>query len=205
MVKVHKKGEKMKITQDMIATRAGVDRSTVSKILSNNPNYHPNEHTREKVFRIAEELGYDFGAIHNPLRRKYSRFDVNVAVSFKIVFESGEIFDTGTGVLRNISTGGALLTDIKTTKETLPIKFFTIEVAVNEIEGLQDIVAECEVVRFGVEGTSILAQIGLKFRNLLPTARQRVNNFLETRKTQRIEERIQKMGKAPEGSVLDRR
>lgn len=194
----------MKITQDMIATRAGVDRSTVSKILSNNPNYHPNEKTREKVFQIAEELGYDFGAIHNPLRRKYSRFDVNVTATFKIVFENGEVFDTGSGILRNISTGGALLTEIQTVKGTLPIKFFTIEVAIQEIEDLHDIVAECEVVRFGVEGESILAQMGLKFANLLPTARQRVNAFLDKRKLQREQERSEQMGKAPAGSVLDR-
>lgn len=191
----------MRVTQEMIANKAGVDRSTVSKILSNNPNYHPNEKTRERVFQIAEDLGYDFGAIHNPLRRKYSRFEANAKINFRLVFEDGEVFDEGHGVLRNISSGGALLTDIVTTRQVFPLKFFTIELKIEEIAELKDIVAECEVVRFGIEGDRILAQIGLKFSNLMPTSRQKINQFLEQRRSERGEEQQQQQQAQQSSSV----
>ncbi len=47
----------MAITMEQIAKRAGLSRPTVSQILSNKGNLY-NEKTREKVIKIAKELGY---------------------------------------------------------------------------------------------------------------------------------------------------
>ncbi|MEC0268263.1 LacI family DNA-binding transcriptional regulator, partial [Paenibacillus anseongense] len=46
----------MNITSKQIAELCGVTRGTVDRALNNRPGIHPD--TRDKIMRVAEELGY---------------------------------------------------------------------------------------------------------------------------------------------------
>lgn len=60
-----------KVTMSHIAAKAGVSQSTVSLVLNNSYSIKLAEATRERVLRIAQEMGYTHKAVeHSPPREK---------------------------------------------------------------------------------------------------------------------------------------
>jgi len=172
----------MRVTQEDIAKRVGLSRTTVTKILNRDPSYITNEETRRKVFKAAEELGYDFNQIRRPFRRRYGRVDVNAEGNIVVVFKNGEMFDKGTATIKNIGAGGALLTDINLPKRVLPLRPFSIILRIKELKELEDLVGECEVVRFAeLEGEDV--QIGVRFISISDRDRKRIKEFVDKHST----------------------
>ena len=155
----------MKVNQKAIADLLGLDRTTVTKILNRDPKYSASEATREKVFRAAEILGYDFTSIRRPFKREHGRTEVDTPVEVTVTLEDGTVFDTGTATVGNLSVGGVLLTDIRLTRQVLPLRNFTILTKFREIPELAGLVGECEVVRFAGSSLSGEPELGVRFVN----------------------------------------
>lgn len=172
----------MGVTQKDIADKVGLSRTTVTKILNRDPSYITSEKTREKVFKAAEELGYSFKQIRRPFRRKYGRVDIHADGTVVIVFQDGEVFDKGKAVIKNIGAGGALITGLSLPKGVLPLRKFSIILRVKEIRDLEDLVGECEIVRFteSEEGGSGI-QIGVRFLSISERDRKRIREFVQAR------------------------
>jgi len=166
-------------TQKDIAERLGLDRTTVAKILNRDPRYSASEETREKVFRMAEKLGYDFTTIRRPFKREYGRSDMDTAVEISILLDDDETFDSGKALVRNLSVGGALLTGISLARNVLPLQNFTIRVRFADHPDLADMVGECEVVRLAGSSQSGEPELGVRFINLTHRDRRRIREFVE--------------------------
>ena len=104
----------MGVSQKDIAEYLGLDRTTVTKILNRDPRYSASEETKERVFRAAEELGYDFTTIRRPFKREYGRVAIDLPCEIEILLENGAAFDRGRASVRNMGIGGALLTRLRT-------------------------------------------------------------------------------------------
>ncbi|MBN1809210.1 MAG: PilZ domain-containing protein [Planctomycetes bacterium] len=166
-----------KVSQKEIASRLKLDRTTVTKILNRDPNYSASPGTRERVFKAAEELGYDFASIRRPFRREYGRKVINAEAGMKIALEDGTVFDEGTCLLRNVSVGGALLARLSLTKMVLPLVNFTIMLSMPWQEGEEELVGECEVVRLAEATDTGEPELGVRFVNLTFTDKQRLRKF----------------------------
>ena len=166
-------------TQKEVADRVGLSRTTVSKILSRAPRYYASESTRRKVFAAAEELDYDFTSIRRPYRRSHARAEVAAPCELSLTRASGEVFDNGTALLVNLSAGGALLSRVRTGRMVLPLEGFRIHVRLSGIEGLSDLVGECEIVRMSQKPDG--PEIGVRFLGTTPEDRRRIAGFVRSR------------------------
>jgi transcriptional regulator with XRE-family HTH domain len=182
----------MGVSQKDIAEYLGLDRTTVTKILNRDPKYSASEATKEKVFRAAEKLGYDFTTIRRPFKREYGRTDIDAACEVTITLESGEVFDNGTATVRNIGVGGALLTKLRFTRMVLPLQNFTMMVKFLEIDGLDDLIGECELVRMGDNSEADEPELGVRFINTNHRDRWRIKEFVEMKLVQIQAQRAKK-------------
>lgn len=171
----------MKVNQQAIADFLGLDRTTVTKILNRDPKYSASEATKERVFRAAEILGYDFTTIRRPFKREYGRIELNMPAEMTITLEDGTIFDAGTAVVKNLSVGGALLKEIKLPKQVLPLQNFTMLIKIVDIPKLADLVGECEVMRLAGSSDTGEPELGVRFMNATHRDRRRIQDFVDKR------------------------
>ncbi|MHC5054157.1 MAG: PilZ domain-containing protein [Planctomycetota bacterium] len=192
----------MKVNQQAIADFLGLDRTTVTKILNRDPKYSASEATKERVFRAAEILGYDFTTIRRPFKREYGRTELNSPAEMTITLEDGTVFDSGTAVVRNLSVGGALLKDINLPKQVLPLQNFTMLIKIKDIPKLAGLVGECEVVRLAGSSDTGEPELGVRFMNATHRDRRRIQDFVDKRIRVRQTERggVGSSGEAAEGS-----
>ena len=80
----------------------------------------------EKVFAVAVELGFDFGQINFVERREHPRRKVSIRTRISVYRKNGKLHDRGQATIRDISIGGAKLTDVKLPKRSFPAEPFTI-------------------------------------------------------------------------------
>lgn len=172
----------MAVSQKDIADLVGLDRTTVTRILNRDPKYSASPETRERVFRAAEILGYDFSIIRRPFKREYGRTDVDAPCGLTVKLGGDRLFDEGTAVVRNISVGGALLVGIRLPKGVLPLERFTILLRLDEVPDLQGLVGECEVVRLAGAAESGGPELGVRFINASYQDRRRIQEFVERRR-----------------------
>jgi transcriptional regulator with XRE-family HTH domain len=192
----------MKVNQQAIADFLGLDRTTVTKILNRDPKYSASEATKERVFRAAEILGYDFTTIRRPFKREYGRTELNSPAEMTITLEDGTVFDSGTGVVKNLSVGGALLKEIKLPKQVLPLQNFTMLIKIKDIPKLAGLVGECEVVRLAGSSDTGDPELGVRFMNATHRDRRRIQDFVDKRIRVRQAERggVGSSDEAAEGS-----
>ena len=171
----------MKVNQQAIADLVGLDRTTVTKILNRDPKYSASEQTRDRVFRAAETLGYDFGTIRRPFKREHGRSEVNAAAEVTVTLEDGTVFDSGVAVVRNLSVGGALLSDIRLTRQVLPLRNFSILVKFRDIPELAGLIGECEMMRMAGSTDTGEPELGVHFINATHRDRRRIQEFVERR------------------------
>ena len=176
------------VSQEDIAEALGIDRTTVSKILNRDPNYGASKETRDRVFALAEKLGYDFIAVRRPYRREYRRAELNAPAKFTILTENGETFDKGECVVNNLSVGGALLSNLKCKKMALPLANFTVRLRLAGAAGLSRLEGECELARFAREAEMGEPELGVRFVNLSDKARCRIEEFVASRFPMRRED-----------------
>lgn len=114
------------VTQVEIARTLGVDISTVNKILNRTPGYKFRKETIKKVHSMAKSLGFNLSALKHKHHRMHSRAQTEYPSEFLIYGENGEVKERGEAVIRNLSAGGALVSDIRLPSATLPITPFVV-------------------------------------------------------------------------------
>ena len=169
----------MKVDQQAIADLLGLDRTTVTKILNRDPKYSASEATKERVFRAAEILGYDFTTIRRPFKREYGRTELSCQAEMTITLEDGTVFDSGTAVVKNLSVGGALLKEISLPKQVLPLQNFTMLIKIGDIPKLADLVGECEIMRLAGSSDTGEPELGVRFMNATHRDRRRIQEFVD--------------------------
>ena len=185
----------MSVSQQAIADALHLSRTTVTKILNRDPRYSASEATRELVFRTAERLGYDFTTIRRPFKREYGRTDVSAPCRLEVVLNSGEIFDRGEAIARNVGVGGALLVDIHLSKNVVPLSGFIIRIYFNQLPALANLVAECQLVRIADSTEAGKPEVGVRFINASVSDRKLLKEFVD----QQAELRLAARQKAVEG------
>src|SRR6185295_20277173 len=73
-------GRDRMVTQVEIARRVGLDVSSVNKILNKRAGPVFRKETIRKVFRVAKDLGYDFGRLKYAHRRRFPRKELSLGV-----------------------------------------------------------------------------------------------------------------------------
>lgn len=162
-------------TQADVARRAGVDRSTVSKILSGYPSDVFDPKTRAKVEAIAEKLGY-----HLPTRRRIRDPRVPAGLPAQLVVRrcaDGAHWASGTGWLVNLSRTGALVTDLVLDPPHLPLTPFEIEVLFRLSPGDPPITLKSRALRLAAENPPKLG-LGIRFDTPPRVAQQAVEEWV---------------------------
>ena len=137
----------MSVSQQDIADRLGIDRTAVTKILNRTPGHSASKKTIEVVFKTAREMGYDFSRLRHTHGRRFERKPVQWQADLHIKLDDGSIWASGFGIVRNVSSYGAMVTDLDFKEGVLPIKPFMVVMTIKDGE-LKGVTAECEVIRF---------------------------------------------------------
>jgi len=114
------------VTQVKIARRVGIDISSVNKILNRRSGPVFRKETVQKVFRIAREMGYDFGRLKFRHRRRHPRRGISVGAEISIYLRDGSLYDQGMATIRDISRCGARVTDVALPLGSLPVEPFSV-------------------------------------------------------------------------------
>lgn len=170
----------MPVSQQAIADKLGLSRTTVTKILNRDPKYSASEATRDLVFKTAEKMGYDFTTIRRPFKREYGRTEVNAKCHIEIVTDDEQVFDKGEATARNIGVGGALLTALLLPRNCLPLSKFIIRCRFVDLPKLADMVGECQVVRLTDSLEAGQPEIGVKFVNATVDDRKILMDFVDS-------------------------
>lgn len=169
------RGGSMAVTQEMIAEKVGLDRSTVSKILNGRASDFVSRKTIERVLSAARDLGYDFTRLRHTHSRQFERANLRLKTEFDIILSSGEVYDSGTGIIRQISEGSALLWDMTSSRMTLPMQPFTVSLIVTEGR-LKGVSVLGEVARLDMRDDMSLA---IKFIEVSPVSARKLGEFME--------------------------
>ena len=109
------------ITHEVIAAHLNLARTTVTRILNSDPTYRASQRTRQMVFSLAQQLGYDFSHLRRIHRRRDERKPMNLEASVRLILDDDRVFDEGVCTIRNISLAGALIGNLRLTKGILPL------------------------------------------------------------------------------------
>jgi transcriptional regulator with XRE-family HTH domain len=163
------------VTQIEIARRVGLDVSSVNKILNRRAGPIFRKETIRKVFKVARELGYDFGKLKHAHRRRDARKDVAIPIELSIYLAEGRLFDQGRAEMRNVSLSGALLSAIVLTKQAIPVVPHTIGIRL--LEGpLRDVEVLGRPIRLNQDGDVL--RLAIEF---LATERAKASRLLSRR------------------------
>lgn len=134
------------VTQLDIARRLGLDVSSVNKILNRKPGPVFRRETIRKVYKVARDLGYDFGKLKFTHRRRSERREVAIGTELVIRTRDGSVHDQGVATIRDISLCGARVTDLAVPQGTIPAEPFTVLLRPLQ-RPLQEVELEGHVVR----------------------------------------------------------
>lgn len=108
------------ITQAEVAQHAGVDLSTVNRILNRRTVHTFRQETVRRVLNSAKQLGFTFSRLRHFHRRRAERMPVTVACRLVVFRNDRSMFDEGKCVLRDLSPFGALIGDVVLGREAIP-------------------------------------------------------------------------------------
>ncbi len=148
--------------------------ATVSFILNQRPGLRFRPETIRKVWATAKRLGYDLSRLNPKQRRRDPRRPVDLPVRVTIRLKDGTVYDQGTARLYDFSASGVLAGDFTVAKASLPLKPFTLDLAV-ESSRLAGITMRCRPVRFAINGTLAL---GLQCERMPARARARLHGLV---------------------------
>jgi transcriptional regulator with XRE-family HTH domain len=136
------------VTQAQIARRAGLDVSSVNKILNRRSGPVFRKDTIRKVFKLAKDLGYDLGKLKFQHRRLHPRKSADLRLELSIYLEDGTLLDRGQAVMRDVSLAGALLSGILLTRSRgIPLEPHSIGIRLQD-GPLKDLEIRSRPVRF---------------------------------------------------------
>jgi len=164
------------VTQLDVARGAGVDVSTVNRILHRKSGPRFREQTVSKVLRTAQKLRYPMAALKHPHRRSGGRQEVALHCELTIYDEGGIVFDRGRAVVSDLSPGGARIENLRLPKHALPLRRSVIGI---RLLGL-DFEIQGEIVRFH-PGKDF--SLGLALYPLARPAQALLLRFVEGRKS----------------------
>src|SRR5687767_8426651 len=150
------------ITQGEIARRLGLDVSSVNKILNKRAGPVFRKDTIKKVFKVARELGYDFGRLKYTHRRQFERREVAIGAEVIIVTKDGTVYDQGIATIRDISLGGARVSELATPMGSLPTEPFTLTIKPMQ-KPYDDLELSGHIVRLHMNGAT---HFGVEFSKL---------------------------------------
>ncbi len=139
------------ITQVEIARRVGLDVSSVNKILNQRKGPVFKKETVRKVFKIAKDLGYDFGRLKYQHRRRHPRKEVSLGAEIAIYHQDGKVYDQGMATIRDISLCGARISDVTLPLGTLPVASFSVGLRPMQKPG-EGVEIPGHIVRFHCKG-----------------------------------------------------
>lgn len=162
------------VTQLEIAKRVGLDVSSVNKILNRRQGPVFRKDTIKKVFKVARELGYDFSKLKFTHRRRHPRSEVAFGAEVQVYTKDGALHDQGVATIRDLSVGGARVTDLALPQGTLPTDPFTITIKPmqKQLEGVE---MTGKVVRMRVNGT---ASYGIEFTKVDPNIQKKLKKVV---------------------------
>ena len=165
----------MAVSQQDIADKIGVDRTTVNKVLNRYPHHKIPAKTIDLILEAADEIGYNIERLRkSPDRREHTRKAVDLRADLTFYLEDRSIYDRGTGQVRDLSLAGALLSEIETSKQNLPIARFTCMLTIKE-KTLEGLVLEGVFRRYEMSGA---IEFGLKWDRVGKKAWKRLKEFL---------------------------
>lgn len=168
-------GDIMSTTQEIIARKVGLDRSTVSKILNGKASDFVSQKTVGKVLKAARELGYDFGRLRHTHSRQFERAHLNLKAKFKVILGTGEVYDSGSCVITNLSVGNALIEEMVSKRWSLPMKPFSVSLTITEGR-LKGISMLGRVTRMDIRDQVRLA---MEFVEVDPASARKLRKFME--------------------------
>ena len=124
------------VTQVEIARHVGLDVSSVNKILNRRPGPVFRKKTIGRVFKVARQLGFNFGRLKFRHRRRNERRNLALETGVSIYRNDGSLHSQGRGVIRDFSLRGARVTDIDLPGTGLPVEPFF--VALRPVKELGD-------------------------------------------------------------------
>ena len=161
------------ITQGEIARRLGLDVSSVNKILNRRPGPVFRKETIKKVFKVARDLGYDFGRLKYTHRRRHERREVAVGAEIVLHTKDGALYDQGVATIRDISLGGARLTDLATPLGSMPTEPFTVTLRPMQ-KPLDETEITGHIVRLHMNG---FVTYGIEFSKLDPSSARKLKRL----------------------------
>jgi c-di-GMP-binding flagellar brake protein YcgR len=150
------------VTQVEIAHKVGLDVSSVNKILNRRSGPVFRKETIKMVFKIAKDMGYDFGRLKYAHRRRFPRKDISLGCELYVYHKDGSVYDQGVATLRDISLGGARISDVTLPTGALPVTPFTVGIRPME-KPVDDIELQGQIVRLTANGSTIF---GVQFAKL---------------------------------------
>ena len=150
------------VTQVEIARRVGLDVSSVNKILNKRQGPVFRKETIRKVFKIAKDLGYDFGRLKYAHRRRFPRKELSLGVELYVYHKDGSLYDQGVATVRDISLGGARICDVALPTGAIPVSPFTVGIRPMQ-KPVDDIEIQGHIVRLNVNGAT---SFGVQFAKL---------------------------------------
>lgn len=141
------------VTQVEIARRVGLDVSSVNKILNKRQGPVFRKETIRKVFKYAKDLGYDFGRLKYAHRRRFPRKELSLGVELYVYHRDGSLYDQGVATVRDISLGGAKISDVALPTGSLPVTPFSVGLRPME-KPADDIEIQGHIVRLNGNGST---------------------------------------------------
>jgi len=117
----------------------------------------------KRVFKAAEDSAEFFDHLRAHYRET-RRTNVDITCDVRFVLDDGTLFDSGSGVLRNISPSGALIASLKLEKGAIPVQAFKVILVLRGGE-YNGIGIEAVPVRL----VSEVAGLGVKFEEIFVT------------------------------------
>ncbi len=165
----------MSVTQEMIAEKVGLDRSTVSKILNGKASDFVSRQTIARVLDAARDLGYDLTRLRHTHSRQFERTDLNLKAEFDILTGAGEVYDSGKALVANVSEGSALLREVAGSKGALPLEPFSVSLIITEGR-LKGVSVLGKVTRLEMRDE---LRIALEFMEVSPVSAKKLRAFMD--------------------------
>lgn len=152
------------VTQADIARHAGVDLSTVNRILNRRGAHTFREQTVRRVLDVAGRLGFNLGRLRYFHRRRASRLPVSMNCELHVYRDDGTQYDHGKCSISDLSQFGALVSGVALGRESLPTGEVTILLLT--LDGpLQGLELRARIVRYQRKES---AGYGVEFIKLRP-------------------------------------